>query len=64
MENKSNKLMELCKPLVEYLYKNGTPHSTIIVTQRDAELLSGEVACVFELRDKDLRGLPQDGEGV
>lgn len=43
----------LAKPLMEFLCKNCNPHSTIIITQTDAELLSGEMAIATEefLRD-------------
>ena len=44
-------LKEACKPLVDFLYKHGTPHSTVIVTQKNAEFLHGECATEFELRD-------------
>jgi PHP family Zn ribbon phosphoesterase len=47
----NNELKEACKPLLEFLYKYGTPHSTVIVTQEDAEFLHGECSTIFELRD-------------
>lgn len=42
---------DLCLPLVEYLYKYGSPHHTIIIQQDHAEMVSGEIAVPFELRD-------------
>jgi len=51
-DNSMNKeFNEACKPLVDFLYKYGTPHSTIVVTQADAQFSNGECATVFELRD-------------
>ena len=38
-------------PVVEYLYKHGCPHSSVIVTQASAELLQGD--CVTEYKIKD-----------
>lgn len=34
---------EVCQPLIEWLNKNANPHSTVIVTVNEAELLSGEI---------------------
>ena len=47
----NDELKEACKPLLEILYKYGTPHSTVIVTQANAEFLHGECATTFEIRD-------------
>lgn len=47
----NNELKEACKPLLEFLYKYGTPHSTVIVTQSNAEFSHGECATTFELKD-------------
>lgn len=44
-------LEEAAKPLIDFLYKYGCPHSCVIVTQTSAELLSGECAVPFESRD-------------
>lgn len=41
----------LCKPLVDFLYKHGNPHSTIMITQASAELANGELGVSFEIRD-------------
>lgn len=42
---------DLCTPLVDYLYKFGTPHDKIIISQASAEHVSGLCAMEFELRD-------------
>lgn len=42
---------DLCLPLVDYLYKHGSPHHTIIIQQDHAEMVGGEIAVPFELRD-------------
>lgn len=47
----NEELKEACKPLVDFLYKYGTPHSIVVVTQADAELLHAECNAIFELRD-------------
>lgn len=44
-------LREAAKPLVDYLYKYGTPHDTIIVTQATTEFLQGIGGVSNELRD-------------
>ena len=44
-------LQEIAKPLVDYLYKYGSPHSKIIVEMDDAEMVSGDCVCQFEARD-------------
>lgn len=49
--NTTKTLKELAQPLVDWLYINGTPHSTILIDMRHAELLDGTEACTFELRD-------------
>lgn len=47
----NEELKEACKPLLDFLYKYGTPHSTVVVTQADAQFSHGECAAEFELRD-------------
>lgn len=44
-------LKEASKPLIDFLYKYGTPHHVVIVTQANSELLGGEIACENDLRD-------------
>jgi len=44
-------LKEAAKPLVDFLYKYGNPHSSIIVSQRDTEFFSGEAVIQNDLRD-------------
>lgn len=44
-------LKKAAKPLVDYLYKYGSPHSKIIVEMDSAEMVSGDCACKFEVRD-------------
>lgn len=39
------------QPLVDYLYRYGNPHSCVIVTQTDAEMLNGERRTMYEQRD-------------
>lgn len=51
VEKRLKELEEVCKPVVDFLYEYGTPHSTVIVTQTHAELVSGECAVPFESRD-------------
>ena len=51
MQKKVEEFKKLCQPLVDYLNEYGNPHQTIIITQADAELLSGEMATQFELVD-------------
>ena len=46
-----NELEEVAKPVIEFLYKYGCPHSTVIITQTSAKLLSGECGVPFEPRD-------------
>lgn len=40
-----------CQPVVDFLNKYGTPHSTIIVTQTHAEFVTGEMGVPFEPLD-------------
>lgn len=44
-------LNEASQPLLEFLYKYGCPHDAILLRMDGAELLSGEVATPFEIRD-------------
>ncbi len=46
-----DELKEAAKPLVDYLYKYGTPHDAIIVKMDSVEHLSGETASPIEVRD-------------
>ena len=39
------------KPLLDFIYKYGNPHTKIIVEMNGAEMVSGECACKFEVRD-------------
>lgn len=48
---RSRELAEAARPLIDFLYKYGCPHSCIMVTQTSAELLEGECAVPFEPRD-------------
>jgi len=57
-ENKPNveekqmaELEKLSKQLVDYLYKYGSPHTKIVITQRGAEHVEGVIGIPFELRD-------------
>ena len=44
-------LKQAAQPLVDYIYKYGSPHSKIIVEMDKAEMVSGDCACKFEVRD-------------
>lgn len=46
-----DELKEAAKPLVDYLYKYGTPHDTVIVRMDSVEHLSGETGSPIEVRD-------------
>lgn len=49
--NKNNKQTSFelaCKPVINWIKENGNPHSSIIITDSDAELLSGEMCCKSE----------------
>ena len=46
-----DELQKAAQPLVDYLYKYGSPHSKIIVEMDNAEMVSGDCACKFEVRD-------------
>jgi len=50
-EKRLQELKEVAKPLVDFFYKYGCPHSYVVVTQTSAELLSGECGTTFEPRD-------------
>jgi hypothetical protein len=42
---------DVCQPVVDFLNKYGTPHSTVIIQQDHAEFVNGEMCVPFELRD-------------
>ncbi len=44
---------QLAKPLIKFLNENFNPHTTIIITPTDAEVLSGEMAIATEEFLKD-----------
>lgn len=44
-------LKDAAKPLVDYLYKYGTPHDAVIVRMDSVEHLSGETGSPIEVRD-------------
>jgi hypothetical protein len=44
-------LEEASKPMIDFLYKYGCPHSTIIITQTSVELCNGECGMPIEPRD-------------
>ncbi len=46
-----DELKEAAKPLVDYLYKYGSPHDAILVRMDGVEHLSGETASPIEVRD-------------
>lgn len=47
MTQEMAELKEACKPLMEYLSENHYPHTTVIVTNSSAELLSGEISLPY-----------------
>lgn len=49
--NRRKELYDAAQPLLDYLYKYGTPHDIITVTQGEIQHFSGEVAVPLELRD-------------
>ncbi len=48
---KHDELEKLAAPIVDYLYRYGSPHHAVVITQTSAELLRGEVGVFFEPRD-------------
>lgn len=50
-QKRVDELQEAAKPLVDYLYKYGTPHDAIIVRMDLVEHLSGETGAPIEVRD-------------
>lgn len=42
-ENKTEEFEKLVRPLMEYLGKNHNPHTSINITQVDAELSEGKI---------------------
>lgn len=48
---KMDELREAAKPLVDYLYKYGSPHDYIIVSQEHTEHVKGEMVVHNILRD-------------
>lgn len=46
-----DELKEAAEPLVDYLYKYGTPYDVIIVKMDSVEHLSGEAESPIEVRD-------------
>ena len=48
---RSEELERISKPVVDFLYEYGCPHSCVIITQTSAELLQGECGIPFEPRD-------------
>ncbi|EOV9704478.1 hypothetical protein [Cronobacter dublinensis] len=43
MEDVQQSFEEAVRPLIKWLAENANPHSTVIVTSTDAELLIGEM---------------------
>ena len=50
-EKRMEEFKELCKPLEDFLYKYGDPHTMIVIEQVGARILSGELGISFKLRD-------------
>lgn len=42
---------KLCEPLVDFIYKHGSPHSKIIIEMDGAEFIDGTIGVPFEIRD-------------
>lgn len=47
----TNEFREAVKPLMEYLKKNWHPHTTVIVSANDAELVEGTLSVTFDVED-------------
>lgn len=50
-QKKIEEMKEAAQPLIDYLYKYGTPHDAILVRMDSVEHLSGETATPIEVRD-------------
>ena len=50
-EEITKELENASKPLLDFIYKYGNPHTKIIVEMDGVEMVSAECACKFEIRD-------------
>lgn len=50
-QKKLDELKKAAEPLVDYLYKYGTPHDAIIVMMDSVNHLSGEEVSPIDVRD-------------
>jgi hypothetical protein len=50
---KNNEFKSIAKPLIKYLNDHHHPHTTIIITHRDAEVLEGTIAFATDEYLKD-----------
>lgn len=50
-EEMRTELENAAKPIIDFIYKYGSPYTKIIVEMDGAEMLSGECSCKFEVRD-------------
>lgn len=48
MSEQNQEFLEACKPLMKYLSENYHPHTTVIVTATEAELMEGVQSVVTE----------------
>jgi len=55
METDKQKMLkefeDACKPVIDFMYKYGHPHMTVIITQVAAEMSEGQIAVPFVPRD-------------
>ena len=48
---RNEEFKKLCEPLVDFIYKHGSPHSKIIIEMDGAEFVDGSFAVPFEVRN-------------
>jgi len=53
IESKRNEFIAAAEPLIKYLAEKHNPHTTVIVTCTDAELVTGEMSHSTEAFLKD-----------
>lgn len=51
-EQEREEFKEACKPLIAYMQKHCCPHDTVLVTQTDAELVSGQMCVGYDFNDR------------
>jgi hypothetical protein len=48
---RSKEVEKLAKPLIEWIQKNGSPHSIITIEQGIVKFYTGEFSIPFEIKD-------------